>query len=337
MVLWAQLSGWGHSRVERCHFSGDYGTQSILILSGDSVQVRDCIFGPGVASVGERFYFICTNSVFENNVIENWSVGQGIFYLQMLAPGSLLVRNNIMRNCVTPLSYPPEVSLYGFDLTQTVTCDTCLMEFDHNSIESCIGFHGVPGLVIGNGYGHHNRFTQISPVAVASQSSQCVLRENLIYGNRVGLKSDSGVATNARWNWWGDSTGPYHSMLNPDGLGDEIQGDVMLFDPWYTDTTFFPDAVPEQDSPLPRDMTLSVYPNPFNPTAILQFAVTEPGVVVLTVFNVNGQQVRELVNSRYDAGRYTVTFNGDNLPSGIYFARLAVNQLAITEKLVLMK
>jgi len=42
------------------------------------------------------------------------------------------------------------------------------------------------------------------------------------------------VYLDAIMNWWGDPTGPYHPTKNPDGLGDEIYGDV-LFNPWITD------------------------------------------------------------------------------------------------------
>jgi hypothetical protein len=69
---------------------------------------------------------------------------------------------------------------------------------------------------------------------------------NEIHDNNYGAISEPwfdgstyhNVDLNAILNWWGDPTGPYHPSENPDGLGDEIYGDV-LFNPWTT--TIAPD------------------------------------------------------------------------------------------------
>ncbi|MGD9347417.1 MAG: right-handed parallel beta-helix repeat-containing protein [Candidatus Aminicenantes bacterium] len=62
-----------------------------------------------------------------------------------------------------------------------------------------------------------------------------VVYNNNIEGNfYIGLYSDGGLGTiNAENNWWGDASGPYHSTLNPTGLGDEVS-DYVDFDPWLT-------------------------------------------------------------------------------------------------------
>ena len=59
---------------------------------------------------------------------------------------------------------------------------------------------------------------------------------NLIYGNSDwGLENESQTETvDARYNYWGDASGPYHEDLNADGEGNGVEGSV-LFDPWYTD------------------------------------------------------------------------------------------------------
>ena len=336
-VVWAQISSWGNSLIERCRFSGTYGNQSILNISGVNTQVRYCVFGPGVAESGERFYFNAANSVFEHNIIEDWDMWQGIFYSDVNSAGPLYIRHNVIRNCAVPAEHP-ELELTGFKFEHHGICDSCFIAFDSNEVVDCIANWGTPGLDVWAGHvmARANRFARIAPTAVNNRDPQLELRDNLFYDNGVALESEDGVVTDARWNWWGDSTGPYHVSINPNGGGDVVHGNVELI-PWYTDTTFFPNAVPEQGSPLPREISLAVYPNPFNPVTTLRFELKDAGDVTLAIFNVNGQKVRELVHRRYDAGRYTVTFDGDELPSGIYFARLAVNQFATTEKLVLMK
>lgn len=58
-----------------------------------------------------------------------------------------------------------------------------------------------------------------------------------IAGNGIGVTVSlyGSGSVDARWNWWGDSTGPHHPLLNPGGLGDEVS-DRVLFDPWRATT-----------------------------------------------------------------------------------------------------
>ncbi len=337
-VLWAQLQSGSHSRIERCSFSGNYDGQSILICNGDDIQVRECIFGPGVATAGERFYWNASNSIFEDNLIENWSAWQGIFSASVDGLGALHIRHNVMRNCRVPDGHP-ELGLYGFRLEMLPNCDSCYIAFDSNEVVDCSsGFWGAPGLYAQGGdiRARFNRFTQISPVAVGNGGSLLVLRDNLIYGNSMGLQSEDSLVTDARLNWWGDSTGPFCPQ-NPGGMGDLITGNV-LFDPWHTDTSFFPNVVsPERQSSVPEELALSVYPNPFNPVATFRFGLVQDGRVRLDVYNITGQKVETLMDEEFTRGYHTVEFNAADLPTGIYFARIEAGRFVKTEKMVLLK
>lgn len=76
----------------------------------------------------------------------------------------------------------------------------------------------------------------------------------------------------------------------------------------------------------PRTFALGQsYPNPFNPSATIPFEVNETSDVRITVFDVLGRQVTELVNQSYAPGSYTVDFNAVDLPSGTYTYRLEAN------------
>ena len=80
------------------------------------------------------------------------------------------------------------------------------------------------------------------------------------------------------------------------------------------------------------------YPNPFNPSTSIEFELKEDARVKLTVYNVLGEEVAELVNGEINAGTHKVEFNGANLASGIYVYRLdAGNKFIETRKMVLMK
>ncbi|HLX12042.1 MAG TPA: T9SS type A sorting domain-containing protein, partial [Bacteroidota bacterium] len=68
------------------------------------------------------------------------------------------------------------------------------------------------------------------------------------------------------------------------------------------------------------------YPNPFNPTTNIKFNLQNDGLVTLKVFNILGQEVITLANrEEYSAGSSEVQFNASNLPSGVYFYRILVN------------
>ncbi|MBU0692027.1 T9SS type A sorting domain-containing protein [bacterium] len=80
------------------------------------------------------------------------------------------------------------------------------------------------------------------------------------------------------------------------------------------------------------------FPNPFNPSTTIQFNLSEPALVSLTVHDVLGRQVAALINhGRMNAGTQFVTFDGAGLPSGVYFCRLQAGEQMLTHKMMLLK
>lgn len=97
-------------------------------------------------------------------------------------------------------------------------------------------------------------------------------------------------------------------------------------------------GVPSSEPTTITDYVLhQCYPNPFNPTTTITFDLVENGFVNLKVYNLVGQEVAQIVDRMMDVGRYTVTFDGSNLPSGVYVYRLEVNDFSSTRKMMLMK
>ncbi len=339
-VRWAQVDGREGSRIERCHFSGSYGSQTTLYLVGNDIQVRECVFGPGTSRGWNRIYFGCENSVFENNIIEDWAVFGGMFHLRMSQPSNNIIRNNVMRNCITPLS-EPQSSLVGFDLSTTRTCDTCAVDFAHNVIENCWGYHGVPGLKVGGGrhIALENRFTNISPVAAATSADaggvEWTLRDNLFYGNALAL-ADTVAHSDAIWNWWGDSTGPYHATLNPAGLGDAIRGNVE-FTPWYADTNDIAAMPPPRRTLVPVTYSLSAFPNPFNSMATLKLDLPQNVRGRLVVYDGLGRIVNVLLDGNLAAGAHDLRFDANGLSSGTYFVRWESPVYTAMQKAILIR
>jgi len=80
------------------------------------------------------------------------------------------------------------------------------------------------------------------------------------------------------------------------------------------------------------------YPNPFNPITKIQFDLKERGFVTLTIFNILGERVSELINKELTEGRHTLDFNAPGLPSGIYICNLNVkDKYSENRKMTLIK
>ncbi len=81
-------------------------------------------------------------------------------------------------------------------------------------------------------------------------------------------------------------------------------------------------SVVKDDNTPENFFMLSNYPNPFNPETTIRFNLPDAGNAKLTVYNVLGEQVANLVNRELEAGQHNVKFNAANLASGVYIARL---------------
>jgi hypothetical protein len=88
----------------------------------------------------------------------------------------------------------------------------------------------------------------------------------------------------------------------------------------------------------PSEFGLSAsYPNPFNPTTSMNLSLNESGYVNVNVYNVMGQIVSTLVDGNMDAGYHTLTWNADNMPSGMYLIRVQSGSNIETQKVMLLK
>lgn len=79
------------------------------------------------------------------------------------------------------------------------------------------------------------------------------------------------------------------------------------------------------------------YPNPFNPSTEIQFALAKQGEVSLQIYDMQGRLVQTLLQETRAAGNYRIAFNAQNLPSGSYFVRLQSGDFAQTKAMTLMK
>ncbi len=79
------------------------------------------------------------------------------------------------------------------------------------------------------------------------------------------------------------------------------------------------------------------YPNPFNPTTTIQYALPAEGQVRLAVYDMLGREVARLVDSNQKAGTHRVSFDAQDLSSGVYIYRIEANGFTQTRQMTLVK
>ncbi|MBW7873770.1 MAG: T9SS type A sorting domain-containing protein [Ignavibacteriales bacterium] len=79
------------------------------------------------------------------------------------------------------------------------------------------------------------------------------------------------------------------------------------------------------------------YPNPFNPATTIAYRIPEASVVTLKVFDITGTEMATLVNTKQEAGSYTVNFDASKLASGMYIFTIKAGEFTATKKMMLLK
>lgn len=94
----------------------------------------------------------------------------------------------------------------------------------------------------------------------------------------------------------------------------------------------------ETDSEIPIEFLVEQnYPNPFNPVTTILYAIPMEEMVTLKVFNSLGEEIKTLINEVHQAGYFQITFNAENLASGVYFYRLQAGNFLKVRKMIITK
>jgi hypothetical protein len=64
------------------------------------------------------------------------------------------------------------------------------------------------------------------------------------------------------------------------------------------------------------------YPNPFNPKTIIKYTIAQNDMVKISFYSILGDKIIDLVNEEKQAGVYTITFDANNLASGVYMYKM---------------
>ena len=97
-------------------------------------------------------------------------------------------------------------------------------------------------------------------------------------------------------------------------------------------------GVEQVKSKIPAEYTLNQnYPNPFNPSTKISYSIERPCKVRLMIYNYLGKKIKSLVDEYKRPGSYSVQWEANGLPSGIYICRLEANNVSIIRKMMLLK
>ncbi|MCF7921033.1 MAG: T9SS type A sorting domain-containing protein [Candidatus Cloacimonetes bacterium] len=89
-------------------------------------------------------------------------------------------------------------------------------------------------------------------------------------------------------------------------------------------------------------LSFSNYPNPFNPITSINFELAEDSDVVISVYNLKGQEVKKLTEENFTSGPHSVTWNGDDnnrksVASGVYFYKVTAGNSVSVNKMLMLK
>ncbi|MEJ2196795.1 MAG: T9SS type A sorting domain-containing protein, partial [Ignavibacteriaceae bacterium] len=149
------------------------------------------------------------------------------------------------------------------------------------------------------------------------------------YGNWVLIGFVKGQGTST------ESTEYFYKDNNIDNFVSSVRYRLKQID--YDGTFDYSDAV-EVIGITPVSFNLNQnYPNPFNPSTTIEYDIAKEEFITLKIYNVVGEVVETLVNENLTAGNYKITWNAQNVPSGVYFYRLTAGTFKEFKKMMLLK
>lgn len=95
-------------------------------------------------------------------------------------------------------------------------------------------------------------------------------------------------------------------------------------------------GVGDEDLPAKYELFQN-FPNPFNPSTTINFQLPVKSFTTLKVYDILGKEVAVLFNEEKAAGKYSISFNGSQLASGIYISRITAGNYTSLIKMILIK
>ena len=109
-----------------------------------------------------------------------------------------------------------------------------------------------------------------------------------------------------------------------------------------TPTSVSPEVMEKLQTAIKTFSLLQNYPNPFNPSTVIAFTLPRAGQASVAIYDINGRQVRKLVDSHFSAGSHELRWDGlseAGVPAaaGTYFYRVRCDEQTLTRKMLLIR
>jgi len=109
-----------------------------------------------------------------------------------------------------------------------------------------------------------------------------------------------------------------------------------------TPTAVSPEVMEKLQTAIKTFSLLQNYPNPFNPSTVIAFTLPRAGQVSVTIYDLNGRQVRRLVDKSFSAGSHELRWDGlteagDPASAGTYFYQVRCDEQTLTRKMLLIR
>jgi hypothetical protein len=336
--IYMPLFLYGNVLVDSCSFT--CATTEWIWVQGSGVTIRGCTFTQAFGQIHALIWTInASDLIIEDNTFANFSMMNDGTTLSLgsSSSGTVEICGNLFSNLTG-----------GFVGARAIDAENGAAHYVicGNVFDNCVGgsARGIlvwqrDAVIVNNTF---LGFSNGVPYVKVRRTLNDTIRINnqSFAGTGWALAVDGPNFVNAENNWWGDSTGPYHVLFNPNGQGATITG-AADFDPWMpawgdSDST---DTATELPTPLPTTIQLAVYPNPFNAAATLDLTVNEPEVYDVELFNTLGQRALHVWSGHIVRDKQ-ISLDARALPSGVYFVRVinrGASHTVALSKIMLLK
>jgi hypothetical protein len=336
--------------VDSCEFFHCYGRSSGGLIYYRSVgRISNCLFHENGGVVEENGagtahllvvagYPLGPFYVYRNIFRDNSTTSHAVDFLGVQSPHHFF-GNLVEGNVVTPITGTLMAGNETFgDLAYN------LIRHNRNVYGGTFYAFGSSRIRVHHNWFEGNVSDDPSAGSVALIQSYLGVIDSNVIVNNVGQTINplfDNMQVDARNNWWGHPSGPYHPTLNPSGQGDTLLSDSVLFVPWLTeppDTTMPQDILAVRERPaLARTWVLmDAYPNPFNQSVTLVLAGFAGQDLEIGLYNLLGQQVDVVHRGALTGGQLHYQAP-PHLASGVYLLSARDKHGIQTKKVILMK
>ncbi|MBK6765462.1 MAG: right-handed parallel beta-helix repeat-containing protein [bacterium] len=337
--------------VSACTLRNCGSAVGAIFAGGDNSVVEDCLFESNGNPWTESEFGFCNLAAFDRVTIRG-----NIFRDNTTNDMAILVQD--FDRFGVPFFYGNVIERHTMtDRSGAIYLSNCEGVFSHNIMRDCYSDRGASISPAGSGVLQirHNVFVNngqspdgfgsVLNYSAASMGIPAMADSNVFAGN-IGpaISFDPAmpgpVSINARNNWWGHQSGPYHPTRNPNGRGDTLLLELVEFEPWLTEPPDTSSAVPPRQ---PESVILGstwevmgVYPNPFNSKLSIDVAGFTDSSFKLALFDLLGRECATLYSGRMYGGTVSVT-SPPLLASGVYFLVARDSRYMKAQKVVLLK